>query len=103
MSEVDKYKIGDPTLDRRVKLYEEDRAGIRVQYSAGTSICQLARDYGVCRKTIQMIVKPSRLQQYKYLYRKRGGWKYFYDREAHRIATAKHRAYKKLLVERGLI
>lgn len=47
-------------LDRRRKLTAADKAVIEARYkNGGVSLNALAQEYGVCKKTIQLIVNPE--------------------------------------------
>ena len=53
--------------------------------------------YGVSRRTIQFILDPEKLLENKKRRAERGGWKQYYDKDAHTEAIKEHRSYKQEL------
>ena len=94
--------INNKTLDRRIKLTEEQRVEI-FENRQGLSQRKLAELYEVSRRTIQFILDPSKLEQNKKLRAEKGGSKIYYDKEKHRVSTKEHRDYKKKLHLEGKI
>lgn len=84
-------------LDRRRKLTDADRADIKRRYKAGEgSTRKLAQEYGVCRKTIQIIVNPE-LKVRNDQYIKEHWSKYVPSKEEHARVIREHRRYKQEL------
>lgn len=92
-------------FDKRVKLAEWQRREIREigKREEAINMSQLAREYGVSRRTIDFILHPEKLETNRALMKKRGGSAQYYDRTAHTEATRRYRAHIKELAERGLI
>lgn len=89
-------------LDRRVKLTAEDKDIIRARYSQGESSRSLGKEYGVCHKTILLIVNPAmkaandqRIKEHWREYQKHG--------EEWNAVMKEHRCYKESLYRKGLI
>jgi transposase-like protein len=81
-----------PGEDKRVKLTEAQRARIHELYVLGThSQRELAREYGVSRKLVQLIISPERLARHKALYRARRKDGRYYIKEKHTQAMRRHR------------
>lgn len=93
-------KIAGTKNDRRVKLTEKDKQEI-LRNPEGLSQRKLALMYGVSRRTIQFILDPAKLERNKQARKERGGWKQYYDKEAHRVSIAEHRSYKQSLFLNG--
>lgn len=98
----DTTAINNKTLDRRVKLTEEDKQEL-IKLKEKVSQREAAKMYGVSRRTVQFIWFPEKLEENKKRRAERGGSKQYYDREKHNEAMREHRAYKKELKEKGLI
>jgi len=95
----DKIKL-PRSLDRRVKLTDKQRSEIK---TSGISIHQLSKIYGVCRRTIQVIKFPERLEAMKEARKKAGGYKKYYDKDKHRESMKNTRIYKRNLYNKGMI
>lgn len=101
---ISKITISNPDLDRRVKLKQEDKEEIRELYAGGGySYSQLARLYGVSKRTISFIIKPEQLEANIKRRKERGGWKQYYNKEKWCKDMKEHREYKKMLRDKGLI
>lgn len=98
---VDKVAIRDfkPSGDRRRKLDPALHEEIKSRYAAGDSQRLLAKEYGVSRSLIQVIVNPDRAEAIKQAYHARGGWKAHYDKDEHAKAMRDHRQYKHKLYQ----
>lgn len=100
----DNIPINNPTLDKRVKLTEEQRRNIKTEYEAGNiSYNELAKKYGVSKRLITFIVKPERQKIAKQQYAERRKDGRYYDKEKHKEYTKRHRDRKKKLYEKGLL
>lgn len=88
-------------LDRRKKLTIEQKDEIKHKYQTGNfSLRQLAKEYNVCKKTIQIIVNPEIKQKTKE-YQKEYHKTYVDTYENKRIIE--HREYKQKLFDAGLL
>ena len=99
---VDKARINNEKLDKRVKLTQTQKEEIK-KNEHGLSQRRLAAMYGVSRRTIQFILSPDKLKENKERRQERGGSKVYYDKDKHRESMKKHRKYKKELLDEGLI
>lgn len=99
-SKLDKIKINNKKLDRRVKLMPSDREAILELKGLATqkSVADL---YGVSRRTIQFIWYPEQLEENKKRRAERGGSKVYYDKEKNTASMRNFRKYKKELLEKG--
>lgn len=90
----------DPSLDRRRKLTDEDKREILRIYKTGVcGMRPLAKQFGVSRATIQIIVNPARAESVKQ-YRKEHWRDYKPTKEEWAATMREHRQYKhKLYVE----
>lgn len=98
--ETDKLKIQKKD-DRRIKLTDADKEEIRYRYLrvGGVSQRELAREYGVSRRSIIFAIYPER-REANYKQRvARGGSKQYYDKDKHTEAIREHRRYKKELYD----
>lgn len=103
-SKVDDMRINNKKLDKRIKLTDEDRKMIPIEYAKGdTSYNKLATKYGVSKKLIQMVVNPEIKERNKQQFKERQSDGRYYDKDKHRAYTQKHREYKRELLEKGLI
>lgn len=85
--------------DRRIKLTKDDKETIRMKYSTGLySLNQIAREYGVCKKTILLTVNDNSMQVYKD-YRKENS--FAVSKEKRNEYMRKHRQHKQKLYEEG--
>lgn len=98
----EKIKIEGGKFDRRIKLTEADKDKIHAR-AVSESIGSLAREFGVCRRTIQFIVYPERLERKKEALQARGGWRIYYKKEKHSQYIKEHRRYKQELKMEGKI
>ena len=89
------YKIKKEN-DRRIKLTDMEREEIRILYGI-ISQRKLARIYGVSRRLIQFIGDPEKHEKNLVARRKRGGSKFYYDKDKHREYTKDHRHHKQKL------
>ena len=83
-----------PELDRRRKLSDEQKDEIRHKYSTGLySLNGLAREYGVSKKTVLLIVNPeSKRKNDEHI---KDHWRDYAPTSEQRNATMReHRAYK---------
>ena len=98
----DNISINNKTLDKRVKLTDEQKQEIK-ENKENLSIRGLAKRYNVNKRLIQFILFPERLEHNKQLRALRGGSMAYYKKEEHTKAIKKHRDYKKELFENNLI
>lgn len=93
----DNVKLGSAFFDKRSKLLPCQKERIYQMYNVeqGFSQRQLAKMFGVSRRTIQFTIDPSKLDANKERRQERGGSKIYYDREKHTKAMKKHRHHKK--------
>ena len=100
----DSVPINNPSLDRRVKLTDEQREQIRNEYNAGdTSYQKLADEYGVSKRLVMFIVNPDKeiIAREQFKQRQKDGR--YYNKEEHTKQVKEHRDYKKKLYEEGKI
>ena len=90
-----------PELDRRRKLSDEQKDEIKHKYSTSLySLNMLAREYGVSKKTILLIVNPE--SKRKNDERIKEHWKdYVADKEKHNAIMREYRAYKHKVLNGG--
>ncbi|MDF2879624.1 MAG: hypothetical protein K0R54_181 [Clostridiaceae bacterium] len=95
----EKIKLQE-SQDRRRKLTEEQKLLIKEEYSKG-NIGQgaLAKNYGVSKSTIQIIVNPQRADRVKQ--RLKEHWKDYSNREELTEAVRNLRKYKQDLYLKG--
>lgn len=98
----DTKAINNKSLDRRVKLSDEDREAIKELKGTMTQTAA-AKIYGVNRRTVSFIWYPEKLKENLERRKERGGSAQYYDREKHNASMREHRNYKKELAEKGLI
>lgn len=98
----EKIKIEGTKFDKRVKLTPEDKKDI-FENALGLSQRELAKMYGVSRRTIQFILDPQKLVENKKRRQERGGWRQYYDRENQTATMREHRRYKQELKLKGEI
>ena len=92
----EKIKIQNTMFDRRRKLTEEQKEEIKTIYLSG--VCgtrPLARQFGVSRATIQVIVNPSIAESKRQ--RIKEHWKDYSNREKLTKAIRETRRYKQQL------
>ena len=98
----DKIPIDNKSLDRRVKLSEEERLEL-IELKEKVSQREAARIFNISRRSVQFIWYPEKLEENKLRRKERGGWKQYQDKESHRKSMQEHREYKKQLFKEGLI
>ena len=88
--------------DRRRKLTENQKEEIRKKYKTGLySQRGLAKEYGVSRTLIQIIVDKQRAEKVKQ--RIKDHWRDYYDKDEHNKAMKNTRRYKQKLYLEGKI
>lgn len=99
-SKLDKLKLNEKQ-DRRIKLTQEQKQEIERLYNdVGLySLNDLAKIYGVSKKTILLIVNPE-CKRKNDLHIK-NSWRKYYNTKEHTKAMQKTRQYKKELKEKG--
>lgn len=93
----EKIVIASTIFDRRRKLTDEQKEQIKKIYDSG--VCgtrPLARQFGVSRSTIQVIVNDE-IAKRKKQYVKDNWKKYVTDKEEHARVIREHRQYKQKL------
>ena len=90
-----------PTKDRRRKLTDDQKEEIRKIYATGVcGMRPLARQFGVSRTTIQLIVNPERAEAVKQ--RTKEHWRdYRPSKEEWNEVVKEHRRYKHELYVKG--
>lgn len=102
-SNVDKLRL-PPGYDRRVKLTAEQKQEIREIYATGRCGARpLAREYGVSRDLIRLIVDPSKAEKQRLAFKERRKDGRYYVREKHTKAINSLRKYKEELLEKGIL
>lgn len=93
-------KLIPQELDRRRKLTDAQKAEIEARFKAGgVSQRQLAKEYGVSRKLIQLIVDPeAKARNDQHI---KEHWRDYYDRDKHTQYARDFRNNKKELDYRG--
>lgn len=91
---VETYRVGQ-ARDKRRKIPVSEHATIKNLRREGWSWNKLAAKYEVNRRLIMFIVHPERLEAAK----RNHDWRNYYDRDKNRLYAAKHRAYKKSLIQ----
>ena len=91
--------------DRRIKLTDKEREEIRQRYDKGhTSYKELAEEYHVSARLIDLVVNPEKYEILKEQYReRRKDGSYKLPKESAIAAQKNLREYKKRLVENGKI
>ena len=97
----ERCKIAGTKYDKRRKLTAEQKA--EIAELIGLSSREIARKYGVSRRTVQFIQHPERLQRNKQCRANRGGWRQYYDRQEWAANMHKHRQHKHALYTAGKI
>lgn len=104
---IDGYTIAHVDgLDRRIKLTERQKEDIRAIHDDPTqpiSQRQLAKRYGVSRRTIQFVLNPDDYEKQKARARERRRDGRYYDREKCSQSVQKTRQYKRDLLASGKI
>ena len=101
-SAIDKNHIVGSKYDRRSKLTLEQKKEIK-ENKLGLSQRKLAELYEVSRRTITFILDPDKLKANLERRKERGGSKQYYDKDKHTKCISDLRAYKKGLLNKGLI
>jgi len=97
----EKIKLSE-IQDKRVRLTRDDKAEIcSLRNSENLSQRELARMFGVSRRTIQFILNPGTLEENKQRRVERGGWKQYYDQNKHRVSMKTYRKHKQDLFKKG--
>lgn len=82
--------------DKRVKLTNDQKSLVKtIRETQGLSYQKIANLFEVSKRLIIFICKPETLEESKKRREERGGWKHHYDKEKHRISTAKYREHLK--------
>jgi len=98
-AKVDKFSINNPFQDKRSKLIPCQKERIYHMYNVqgGFSQRELAKMFGVSRRTIQFIIDPDKHKDNLNRREERGGTSVYYDRDKQREYMRTHRNNKKLL------
>ena len=97
----DSIPIKNKSLDRRVRLSDDDKDEIVTRYARGESMRSLSRCFKVDRQVIKYTVDPNyKIEFYK---ANRERVKPEIDRATRNAYMKKHRDYKKELFQNGLI
>jgi hypothetical protein len=100
----EKIPISNPSLDRRVKLSDEQREDIRSEYASGDiSQRALADKYGVSRRLISFTLNPEKQEINKQQFKERRKDGRYYNKEKHKEQIKRHRDYKETLYKNNLI
>ncbi|MGD2352039.1 hypothetical protein ACP8H2_09830 [Bacillus subtilis] len=100
----DKMSINNQKHDKRVKLTDDDKEKIKKEYATGlVSQRDLAKKYGVSRRTVQFALDPEKLERTKKQFAERQKEGRYYDKDKHKEYMRKHREYKKDLYNKGLL
>lgn len=102
MLTIDKYII-PKELDKRVKLTEVERKQILELNKKGMSQRKLAAKFNVSRRLICFIIDPAKKERCKEQFKERQKDGRYYNTNKNTEATKKHRAYKKELLNKGLL
>ena len=101
---VSKVQIKDRTLDRRVKLSDESKVEIvKLFNTQSISKNELARRFGVHKKTIGNVLDPEKYQNRLKLNREVKIHKKYYDSEKRKEYNRRHLEYKKELLNQKQI
>jgi predicted DNA-binding protein (UPF0251 family) len=101
---VSKVQIKDRTLDKRVKLSDENRIEIvRLYHRESISKNELARRFGVHKKTIGNVLDPEKYQKRLKLNKETKIHKKYYDSEKRKEYNRRHLEYKKELLNQKQI
>ncbi len=84
------------SLDRRVKLTDDDKARIAKLYKQGEPVREIARQFEkICsRRSIQLILFPERRARLAEAFKQRRKDGRYYNREKWRERQREHRKYK---------
>lgn len=96
---VDKITINNPFQDKRSKLLPCQKERIYYLYNVvqGYSQRDLAKMFGVSRRTVQFIIDPEKHKENLKRREERGGTKVYYDKEKHRLSMQAYRQHKREL------
>jgi hypothetical protein len=89
--------------DRRIKIPIKEYPAIIARYKSGEFIRAIARAYKVDKRLIQFILFPERKEKNIADRKATGGSKQYYNKDKWREVMREHRAYKKSLINRGVI
>ena len=98
----EKISINHTKHDRRIKLSEEQKDKI-ISLRGVASCHSVAREFGVCKRTIQFLWYPERLEKNLQDRKARGGSKQYYDKIKWKETMKEHRHYKQELYLSGEI
>lgn len=98
----DKIIIAGSDKDRRIKLSEEDKQEIRTLASS-LSQREIARKFKISRRLVSFVLNPSALEENKKRRAERGGWKQYYNKDAHAKSMRETGRYKHRLFVNGII
>lgn len=98
----EKIKIAGTKYDRRIKLTPEQKEEI-FENKLGLSQRELAKEYGVSKRTIQFILDPSKLEENLKRRKERGGSMQYYKPSEWPEIMKEHRRYKQDLKLKGKI
>lgn len=91
-------KIIPKQLKRTTRLTDEERQEIIELHKTGQhSMRKLGRDFGVSYRLIRFILNPEELIRAKQQFAERQAEGRYYDKDKHRVAMQRHRAYKRQL------
>ena len=100
----DKVTINNRSLDRRVKITEQDKKKIREWYfEKRFTIRGIAKLVPFSRRSIQFILFPERMEKVQERAKEIKRWSKYNKKEIHTPAMRRHRAYKKQLWLEGKI
>jgi hypothetical protein len=84
--------------DGRRKILTSEHEEVRAKYKSLKSLREVARIYGVDKRTIQFIVYPERLKRLQEWNKKIKHHKKYYNTDKRREYMRKYRARKKLII-----
>lgn len=84
--------------DGRRKILTSEHEEVRAKYKSLKSMREVARIYGVDKRTIQFIVYPERLKRLQEWNKKIKHHKKYYNTDKRREYMRKYRARKKLII-----
>ena len=84
-------------LDRRRRVTPEMADHMRAMYADGVPLRAIAREFGVCHKTVKLNVDPEYRARQTEAMQTRKPWLLYYDRERWRELMKNHRHYKREL------
>lgn len=91
---TDKMKLGNPSIDRRVKMLPHHKEEAKILYKDGMSINGISKHFRVNKRLIQFILFPERQKKNIQDRKLRGGSTIYYKKEYHTKAVREHRQYK---------